>query len=180
MDLPEFLSDLDTLTTTALRAVCHAYGNPPLVHNPSRVHMMEIARTAMETHGSSDWKDFKQRVLRLRGLGAAQMLTQQQLHVNISVQQQRMAAEAARMDAIMAAIDADDDDDSDLVNLSFEHLSPGTRRSLAAFISVQAARQAAQLHAVHVQPSAKQQVEAFFLDLKAGHGSLIFDGKAIG
>ncbi len=68
-----------------------------------------------------------------------------------------------------------------LRNFALLTFAAGTRRRLAAFISAQAAQQAAQLmKAVDVQPSAMQQVEAFPLDLKAGHMNLTFDGAVMG
>ncbi len=82
--------------------------------------MMAFARSAMAA--VQDWRDVKKRfVLRLRGLGAAQMLRQKQVRIGISDQQQRMAAAIAAVVADSADNDADDDD----IRLSFEHLSPG-------------------------------------------------------
>ncbi len=114
---------LETLTSTAPRAVCHAYGSPPLAYNATHVRMMAFARSAVAA--VQDWRDVKKRfVLRLRGLGAAQMLRQKKIRIGISDQQQRMAAEAARMAATaIAAVVADNDADDDDIRLSFEHLS---------------------------------------------------------
>jgi hypothetical protein len=71
------------------------------------------------------------------------MLRQKQIRIGISDEQQRMAAEAARMAAAIAAVVADgaeNDADDDDIRLSFEHLSPGTnihkRCSLSGRLSV--------------------------------------------
>ena len=67
-----------------------------------------------------------------------------------------------------------------LRNFAFLTFAADTRLRLAAILSAQAAQRAAQLVFAVVQPSAKQQVEAFLLDMKAVPGSFIFDGASFG
>ena len=133
MDLPNILPDpLERLSNIALRAVCHAYGSPQLAENTPVKTMLVFIKSAAEDPLTLPWMEIKKRfVLRLRGLSAAQMLAQQQIHDDIKEQQQRMAAEAAIMAAAEAAVDADDDDtddadDDDSPSFESECLSPGT------------------------------------------------------
>ncbi len=189
MDLPKILPvELERLSSIALRAVCHAYGSPPLAVNASFKSMLEFVRSKAQAPGAPPWRTIKlQFVLRLRGLGRAQMLEQHQVRIAMEAEQQRMAAEAARMAAVVAAVEADGSDDADDDDIhSFEQLSPGascdcyaqfcllttfaagTKIGIAAILSAQAAQRAAHLLAAVVQPSATQKVEAFLLDLKAG------------
>jgi len=184
-DLPKDLKpeQLDSLTSIALKAVCHAYGSQPLAQNTPFSSLLAIARSAADDQSAPPWREVKKRfVMRLRGQVAVQVLQQHQVHVRIAAEQQRMAAEAARMAAAVAAVeagdgsdDADDDDDPP----SYQHLSAEVKIRFAAIIAAEQAQRAAQLLATVIRPSAVQQVEAFLTDLKAGRNGR-FDGAAWG
>ena len=128
MDLPKILPDeLERLSSIALRAVCHAYGSPPLADNAPFDSMLEFARSAVQDP-ARPWSDMKKQfVHQLRGLGEVQMRAQRQLHMDIAESQQRMAAEAERMAAAEAAVDADGFNEADDADDAYEfaHLSPG-------------------------------------------------------
>jgi hypothetical protein len=137
MDLPDGeILMLESLNNIALRAVCHAYGYQPLGVSTQRDSMLRLARLAMAKTQDA-WSVVKARfLLRLSGLGAAQMLEQKTIRIGILAKQQRMAAEAVQLEAAMAAAsneDSDDDsDDADFPPNSFEHCSPGAWFSSAA------------------------------------------------
>jgi hypothetical protein len=79
--LVSFLFQVLIRGSTALRAVCHAYGSQPLGINTRNETMLRFARFAVADQ-DCDWSVIKERfVHRLSGLGAAHMLGQKTFHI---------------------------------------------------------------------------------------------------